>query len=216
MKQVFFGYFWWFLRSGAQIKKRNRRFSKFESLVISMHYITLYVIDIHNNRCLEPFLPLWTDGLHATVHMLTNGDCKVWAQLEFELGKPVEIFPYPFPFRRSQLQGKAGRHPGHHQLSACTRPSWKNGEPPLSSLSTRVYSDRALKNVRCSSGLRLIWAHLQSTKMNFDILEWTKMTTLTTLTTWLNKQNRPQIDPCQPKKICRPKMIVWSGATFSL
>ena len=27
--------------------------------MISMHYLTLYVIDIHNIRCLEPFLPLY-------------------------------------------------------------------------------------------------------------------------------------------------------------
>ena len=26
--------------------------------MISMHHITLFVIDIHNIRCLEPFLPL--------------------------------------------------------------------------------------------------------------------------------------------------------------
>ena len=35
-------------------------FSNFQGLifwVISLHYITLYVIDIHNVRCLEPFLP---------------------------------------------------------------------------------------------------------------------------------------------------------------
>ena len=28
-------------------------------MVISMHYITLFVIDIDNIRCLEPFLPLY-------------------------------------------------------------------------------------------------------------------------------------------------------------
>ena len=46
-------------------------------------------------------------------------------------------------------------------------------------------------------GFRLIWFNIQWTKMNFE-LEWTWMTTLTTLTTWMNKLNRPQIDPCQP------------------
>ena len=74
------------------------------------------------NQFFANFCCFWTDGLHATVHMSTNGDCKVRAQLEFELGKPVDIFPGRL--RRGQPQVKARRHPGHHQLSACIRPSW--------------------------------------------------------------------------------------------
>ena len=29
------------------------------------------------------------------------------------LGKPVDIFPYPLPFRRGQVQVKSRRAPGH-------------------------------------------------------------------------------------------------------
>ena len=46
------------VRSPAYITK-SAIFKIWVFWVISMHYITLFVIDIHNIRCLETFLPLW-------------------------------------------------------------------------------------------------------------------------------------------------------------
>ena len=45
------------------------------------------------DRLFAHFCLFWAEGLHATVQMLTTGDGKVRAQLEFELGKPGDIFP---------------------------------------------------------------------------------------------------------------------------
>ena len=58
---LFLGYFWWLLRSGAQIIQRNERFSRFECVgwYLCIVCITLLVTDIHSIRCLELFLPLY-------------------------------------------------------------------------------------------------------------------------------------------------------------
>ena len=48
----FLGYFWWFLRSYTA---KTAIFKIWVFWVISMYSITLFVIDIHNIRCLEPF-----------------------------------------------------------------------------------------------------------------------------------------------------------------
>ena len=51
----FLGYFWLFLRSYIA---KTVVFNIWVFWVKTMHSITLHVIDIHNVRCLEPFLPL--------------------------------------------------------------------------------------------------------------------------------------------------------------
>ena len=55
------------------------------------------------------FCLLWAEGLHATVQMTSLGDGKARAKLEFELGKPGDIF------RRGTPRGGAWRQPRHHQ-----------------------------------------------------------------------------------------------------
>ena len=53
---VFFGYFWWFC---PDYIGKSAIFKIWVFWVISMYFITLYIIDIHNISCLEPFWPLY-------------------------------------------------------------------------------------------------------------------------------------------------------------
>ena len=52
----FLGVFWWFLRSYIA---KTAIFKIWVFWVISMYSVTLFVIDIQNIRCLEPFLSLY-------------------------------------------------------------------------------------------------------------------------------------------------------------
>ena len=49
---VFLGYFWWFC---PDYKAKSVIFKIWVFWVISMYFITMFVIEIHNIRCLEPF-----------------------------------------------------------------------------------------------------------------------------------------------------------------